>query len=196
MTCRGRYYEVDHARLHDLPSSKVPIAVAAGGPRAARIAGERADALIATEPRSDLVDAYAASGGRGPRYAEIAMCYAPREDDAKDTAHRLFRWSLAGWPVMAELPDTEGFAAASKHISRDAVAQAISCGPDAKRHLEAINRYIDAGYDHIILVQVGPAQDEFLEFFKRELAEQLPRSAPPEKASRGKQRPVEAARAT
>ncbi len=85
--------------------------------------------LIATEPRAELVDAFVAAGGTGPRYAEVAMCYAKREEDAQKTAHHYFRWSLAGWPVMAELPDTKGFAAASKTVSPAAVAEQVSCGP-------------------------------------------------------------------
>jgi hypothetical protein len=31
------------------------------------------------------------------------------------------------------------------------------------------NMYIKAGYDHLILVQTGPEQDRFFEFFEREL---------------------------
>jgi G6PDH family F420-dependent oxidoreductase len=174
---RGRYYQLDHGRLFDRPEGKVPVAIAAGGPLAARLAGEKGDALITTEPRPELVAAYEASGGNGPRYAEVSMCHAPSEDEAKATAHRFFRWSLTGWPVMAELPDTEGFAAASKNISPDAVAEAIPCGPEPRRHLEAISRCIDAGFDHIILTQIGPAQREFLDFFKNELAQCLPQPA-------------------
>jgi G6PDH family F420-dependent oxidoreductase len=51
---RGRYYQRDNARLFDRPESEVPVALAAGGPHAARLAGEKGEALIATEPRSDL----------------------------------------------------------------------------------------------------------------------------------------------
>jgi hypothetical protein len=39
--------------------------------------------------------------------------------------------------------------------------------------MEAIGRYVSAGYDHIILVQVGPEQAAFLDFFERELAPAL-----------------------
>jgi G6PDH family F420-dependent oxidoreductase len=170
---RGHYVRLDHARLFDRPDPKVPVAVAAGGVEAAGLAGRKGDAIVATEPRSDLVAAYAAAGGKGPRYAEVAMCYARREEDARKTAHHYFRWSLAGWPVMAELPDPQGFAAASKHVSPEAVAQAISCGPSPEPHLKAINRYVEAGFDHIILVQIGPEQDAFIEFFERELARAL-----------------------
>jgi G6PDH family F420-dependent oxidoreductase len=121
----------------------------------------------------DLVEAFVSAGGSGPRYAEVALCYAKTEEDARRTAHHYFRWSVAGWPVMAELPDTEGFAAASKHVSPEAVAKSVSCGPSAAHHLEAINRYVQAGYDHIILAQVGPEQDAFIEFFERDLAPAL-----------------------
>ena len=114
------------------------VAIAAGGIEAARLAGRKGGALIVTEARPELVEAYAAAGGSGPRYAEVALCYAEQEVGARKTAHRFFRWSVAGWPVMSELPDTEGFAAASKHVSPEAVSQSVSCGPSPERHLEAI----------------------------------------------------------
>jgi hypothetical protein len=73
---------------------------------------------------------------------------------------------------MAELPDTEGFAAASKHVSPEAVSQPVSCGPSPERHLDAIHR-CPPGYDDIILSQVGPQQNEFIEFYQRYLAPAL-----------------------
>ena len=165
----GQHFRLDSARLFDRPDPKPSVAVAAGGVEAARLAGRKADALVATEPRPDLIKAYTSAGGSGPRYAEVALCYARQEADAQRTAHHYFRWSLAGWPVMAELPDVEGFAAASKHVSSEAVAKSISCGPSAEHHLEAITRYIEVGFDHIILVQIGPEQDAFIDFFERDL---------------------------
>jgi G6PDH family F420-dependent oxidoreductase len=170
---RGKYFQLDHARLFDRPDAKPAVAIAAGGTRAARLAGRKGDALVATEPRPDLIEEFGAAGGSGPRYAEVAMCYAEREEDARQTAHHYFRWSVTGWPVQAELPDTEGFAAASKHVSPEAVAQVVSCGPSVERHLEAIDRYIQAGYDHLILLQIGPDQDRFCDLFERELATAL-----------------------
>lgn len=170
---RGHYFRLDHARLFDRPERKPAVAIAAGGVEAARLAGRKGDALIATEARADLVDAFVSAGNSGPRYAEVALCFAEREQDARKTAHHYFRWSVAGWPVMAELPDTKGFAAASKHVSPDTVAESISCGPSPDRHLRAIDRYVQAGYDHIILVQIGPEQDKFIEFFERHLAPAL-----------------------
>jgi G6PDH family F420-dependent oxidoreductase len=170
---RGKYFRLDHARLFDRPERKPDVAIAAGGPEAARLAGRKGDALVVTEPRPDLIEAFAVGGGSGPRYAEVALCCAEREEDARKTAHHYFRWSVTGWPVQAELPDTEGFAAASKHVSPETVAQSVSCGPSPERHLEAIDRFVQAGCDHIILVQVGPDQDSLFDLFERALAPAL-----------------------
>ena len=170
---RGQFFRLDHARLFDRPGTKPPLAIAAGGIEAARLAGRKGDALVATEPRAELVEAFLSAGGSGPRYAEVALCHAESEADARETAHRYFRWSAAGWPVLAELPDVESFDAASRHVSPEAIAEVVSCGPSADRHLEAIGRFVEAGFDHIILVQVGPAQENFLGLFERELAPAL-----------------------
>ena len=169
----GRHLKLDNARLYDRPHLPPPLVIAAGGPKAARFAAAKGDGLMATEARSDLIDAFRGAGGAGPRYAEVALCCARREDEARQTAHRYFRWAMTGWPVQAELPDPKGFAAASQHIPVEVIAEKITCGSSADRHLQAIGKFVDAGFDHIILVQIGPDQEYFFDFFARELAPML-----------------------
>lgn len=173
MNYRGQYLVLEHGKLFDRPQRKPNVIIAAGGPEAAAIAGEKGDGIIATDADAELIKAYKKAGGKGARYCEVALCYAEREDQARETAHTYFRWSLSGWPVMAELPDPEGFAAASKQVTPEHVAEQVSCGPSAQKHLNAINKYVEAGFDHIILTQVGPQQEEFIRFFERELAPAL-----------------------
>jgi G6PDH family F420-dependent oxidoreductase len=175
---RGEYFRLDHARLFDRPERKPPVILAAGGPEAARLAARKGEGMIATEPRSDLVEAYREAGGQGPCYAEVALCYAASEDEARKTAHRFFRWSVTGWPVMAELPNIDSFAAATSHVTPEMVAQMVSCGPDPERHLAAIDRFVQAGFDHVILTQVGPEQAGFIEFFQAKLAPALRKGQP------------------
>ena len=129
--------------------------------------------MITTVPQAGLIEAFRSAGGKGPLYAEVPMCYAASEDKAREIAHRYHRWSLAGGSVMPELPDTGAFAAASSHITPDHVAEEVSLGPSPEAHLEAIREYIDAGFDHLILTQIGPEQDPFFEFFERELRHTL-----------------------
>ena len=101
------------------------------------------------------------------------MCVGKSEEDARKTAHKYFRWSVTGWPVQAELPDTKGFKSASEHVTPENVAEQITCSPAAEPHLKAIRKYIDAGFDHIVLTQIGPEQERFLAFFEKELAPML-----------------------
>jgi G6PDH family F420-dependent oxidoreductase len=170
---RGRHFQLDHARLFDLPDGKPDVVMAAGGPAAAQLAGEKGDGLIVTEAKEELVKAFRAGGGSGPCYAEVALCCTADEEQARETAHRYFRWSLLGWPVLAELPHNESFAAASQYVPKEAISEAVSCGPSVDRHLEAINAYVRIGCNHIILTQVGPDQDFFFEFVERKLAPAL-----------------------
>ena len=140
---RGKYFTLDDAKLYDRPERAPAIIGAAGGPEAARLAGRKADGMITTVPQGDLIEAFRSAGGNGPLYAEVPMCYAASEDRAREVAHRshrYHRWSLAGGPVMPELPDTGTFAAASSHITPDHVAEEVSLDPSPESHLEAIRK--------------------------------------------------------
>ena len=169
----GQYYRLDHAELFDRTDQPPAVILAAAGPEAAQLAAEKADGLITTEPSRGIGAAYGAAGGSGPRYAEVTLCYAASEEKARQVAHRYHRWALAGGQVLPELPHTKAFAAASVHITPEMVAEKVTCGPDPACHLQAIRRYRDAGYDHLILMQVGPEQEAFCAFFERQLAAQL-----------------------
>ncbi|WP_043363962.1 TIGR03557 family F420-dependent LLM class oxidoreductase [Belnapia sp. F-4-1] len=170
---RGRYLQLDHAQLFDRPERKPPVIFAVGGPEAARLAAHKADGMIATEPKPELVEAYREAGGQGPCYAEVSLCFAASEQEGMETAHRYSRWALTGWKVMAELPSVEAFGAATAHVQPEMMAAQVPCGPDPSRHLERLETFRKAGFDHLILSQIGPNQEGFLDFFRSTLAPAL-----------------------
>ena len=62
------------------------------------------------------------------------------------------------------------FDAATAKTREEDVAELVPCGPDLDRHVRAVRAYLDAGFTHVALVQVGgDEQDEFLRFAEREL---------------------------
>ena len=170
MDYRGKHLHLENAKLYDCPSRKPDVVIAAGGPKAATLAGEKGDALMATDPDAELIEAFTQAGGKGARFAEVSMCFARTEDEGRQTAHKYFRWSLGGWPVQAELPNTKSFDAASAQVTPQAVGEKISCGPSIQKHVAAIAKYVEAGFDHIVLTQIGQDQALFLEVFEKELA--------------------------
>jgi G6PDH family F420-dependent oxidoreductase len=167
----GEFFEVPEARLWDRPDEGVPIGVAVSGPDSCALAGEYADVMIATEPKAELIAGFEAAGGAGrPRYGQVAVCYGPDEAQCRRIAHEQFRWFGLGWPVNAELPHPRSFEMASASVTEEQVGQAISCGPDVGRHVEAVRAFVDAGFTHIALVQIGAgSQGSFLDAAEKEL---------------------------
>jgi coenzyme F420-dependent glucose-6-phosphate dehydrogenase len=45
----------------------------------------------------------------------------------------------------------------------------VICSPDPQRHIDAIKEYVDAGFDHIYIHQVGPDQEGFINFYQRQI---------------------------
>jgi G6PDH family F420-dependent oxidoreductase len=169
----GKYLTLEDARIWDLPEQLPVIAVASGGPGASKLAATYGSGLFATEPKKELVDAFAEHGGTGPKYAEVPMSWATTEDAAVEAALKTSRWALTGWPVMSELPNPVNFDAASSTVDADDIRGQFSVGPDLDVHVQQAQPYVDAGFDHIVLQNTGPDPDGFMEVCRAELIERV-----------------------
>ncbi|MEU9300783.1 LLM class F420-dependent oxidoreductase [Streptomyces sp. NPDC048269] len=160
----GPHFDVENAKLWDLPDEPPPIGIAVSGDRSCELAGRHGDLVIATEPERELLTAFDAYGGTGkPRVGQLPVCYDTDRDAAVARAHEQFRWALGGWPVNAELPGPASFAQASAHTRPEDVADAVPCGEDVDAFVEAVRPYAEAGFTEIALVQIGgDSQEAFL----------------------------------
>jgi G6PDH family F420-dependent oxidoreductase len=171
----GEHYTVENARIYTLPDEPVPVMVAAGGPAAGELAGRIGDGLVVTAPDEETLDAFEDAGGRDkPRYGQLTVCWAESEDDARRTAREWWPNAALASPLSQELPLPSDFESAAAMVDEDDVAEAVVCGPDPDRHLEAIREFEAAGVDRIFVHQVGPDQSGFFGFYEREI---LPRLA-------------------
>jgi G6PDH family F420-dependent oxidoreductase len=168
---RGKYFDVETAKLWDLPEERVPVGIAVSGRNSCSLAGRKADLMIAVQPKPELGEMFDEAGGKGkPRVGQVAVCYDPDEQAAVKRAHDQFRWFGLGWKVMADLPNPNGFEAATQYVRREDVAKSIACGPDVERYAEAIKPYVEAGFDELAFVQIGAEhQQPFIEWAEREL---------------------------
>ncbi len=163
----GLYFTVDQARLYSLPKEPPPLLVAAGTEQSATLAGEAGDGMIGTTPEKELIAAFSAAGGkRKPRYGQVTVCYAGAEDEARRIAHRWWPTSALAGNLSWEIKTPGLFEHAVKTVREDDVAESIICGPDARRHADGIQKFLDAGYDHVYVHQVGPDQDSFFRFYE------------------------------
>jgi G6PDH family F420-dependent oxidoreductase len=168
---RGKHFDVETARLWDRPEQRVPIGVAVSGPESCRLAGEKADVMIAVEPKAGLGEMFDAAGGEGkPRVGQIALAYDEDRDAAVERAHEQFRWFGLGWKVNADLPNPDGFEGATQFVTPEQVSEQLACGPDVEEHVEKIKPYLEAGFGEVALVQIGGEQQRpFIEWAEREL---------------------------
>lgn len=163
----GVYYIIENARIYTLPEELPPIMIAASGEESAKAAAKIGDGLITSGPSEDIIKLFKNSGGKGkPVYSEFTTCWARTEEEAKKIAYDI-------WPITAnkgelnqELPTPTHFEQLAKMVSPEDVVKNMPIGPDPQSYIDMINRFVDAGADHICLHQIGKNQPEFIQFIK------------------------------
>jgi G6PDH family F420-dependent oxidoreductase len=181
---RGDYFQVDSARIWDLPEEGVEIGLAVAGERAVEAFAPLGDHLVAVEPEGSLVESWNGIAskriGSGARaIGQIPICWDPDEDAAVTKAHEQFRWFAGGWKVNADLPTPAGFSGATQFVRPEDVAESIPCGPDLDKIVESVSAFWEAGFTDIALVQIGDeGQDRFLAEAAQPLLDKLRAAAP------------------
>jgi len=170
----GDYFTVEDARLYTLPKQLPPIMLAASGVKAAELAGRIGDGLISTSPEAKIVEAFRrAGGGNKPRYAQITVCWDKTHEKALDTVYKIWPNSGLKGDLNTELRTVKHFEQATAMVKKEDLAEKVVCGPDPEPYMKMLYKYIDAGFDHLYIHQVGPAQEGFFNFFERELRDHL-----------------------
>jgi G6PDH family F420-dependent oxidoreductase len=163
----GEHYTVENARIFDLPDQPIPIMVAGSGDTSVKLAARIGDGFVGLAPSAEMLETFDASGGKGkPRYSEVNVCWAEDVYQARSTVMEY--WPVAGikGQLMQELPLPALFEQASSMVAEEDVVETIVCGPDDQEHIEGITKFIEAGYDHVWIHQIGPDQEGFMRFYE------------------------------
>ncbi|WP_405552025.1 LLM class F420-dependent oxidoreductase [Streptomyces sp. NBC_01171] len=171
VTYHGKHYDVESAKLWDLPEPPPPIGIAVSGEQSCALAGHLADLVIATEPKKELLESFDRHGGTGrPSVGQLPVSFDTDRDAAISRAHDQFRWFGLGWKVNSELPHPDSFHSATQFVTEDDVASSIPCGDDPEAFVEAVRPYVDAGFSEVALVQIGgPSQPAFIDWSEKTL---------------------------
>jgi G6PDH family F420-dependent oxidoreductase len=167
---RGTHYEVENARLFDPPAETLPIVVSGFGPDAAALAGRIGDGYWGSAPERELLERFEAEGGRGPRYAQLNLCWAPSEADARRTVHETWPNTAVPGQLSQDLPTWTHFEQATQIVTEDDATKSVPCGPDIVDDLvKSVHEYVEAGYDHLYFHQIGHDQEGLFDFWESEL---------------------------
>jgi len=108
-------------------------------------------------------------GGDKPAHTGTKVCFMEDEAAARKTAHWLWANEQLPGELAQELPTPQHFEQATSLVTEEMVAEAIVCGPDPEIHLENIRQAAEAGYDEVYVQQIGPEQEAFFRFYKKEI---------------------------
>ncbi len=167
---RGKHFNVESAKVYDLPDDPIALGIAVSGEQSCSLAGALADLAIAVEPDSEIVSRFEAAGGRGKSIVgQAGCCYGPDTRSALALAHDQFRWFGGGWKVNAELPGPAAFEAASQFVRPEDLASQLPHGPDVESYVKSAQQFADAGFTELAFVQIGTEQSAFCEWYAETL---------------------------
>jgi len=174
VTHRGRHYTVETARLYTRPDTPPPVYLSGFGPKAVDLAARIADGYISTKLDAELLRRWRdGGGGDKPAQAGLKVCWGRDTAKASATAYRLWPTTGLSGELGQILPTPAHFQQAAQIVIEEHVARKIACGDDVKAHLDAIGKYVDAGYDEVYVAQIGPEQEGFFEFYAQRVLPEL-----------------------
>lgn len=180
----GRFYRTKGANLYDRPSGGVPLYVAAGGPKAAELAGRLGDGLIATSGKGmDLyrdgllpgLERGARAAGRDParieRLIEVKVSF---DSDPKRALADTRNWSALALPSeeKAGTFDPRVIERLAKAVEEEAHRRwIVSSDPEAQ--VAEIRPYVGLGFTHLVFHFPGEDQERALRLYAKEVLPRL-----------------------
>jgi G6PDH family F420-dependent oxidoreductase len=173
ITTQGKHYQVDHARIYNLPENPPDIYVSGFGAKATDLAARIGDGYINTAPDGELLGVFKEKSGGKPAQAGAKVAYASSAEEGWEHAHRL--WPNAGLPgeLAQVLPTPEHFEQASELVTMESTRGSVVAGNDPAQHIEQIQAYEAAGYDELYVANMGPHFLEMIEFYGRDVLPKL-----------------------
>lgn len=167
LTFAGEYYTTDRARLYSPPLGRVPIWMAAGGPKSSALAGELAEGIITSvkvpadtferviEPGRKAAEA---AGRPAPRILTTRWSLHAADEDEAWQALRSWRGLRA--PGRLEAVDPQTLRERADELSRAEVLERYSIAADADGLIDIYRPLVDEVHAEIVALQIASLDQE------------------------------------
>lgn len=187
LNSKGRYYPLKNARLYTRPAGRVPIYVAASGPKTAELVGKYGDGLmtvskLGVEPAPYLatmmgaVKAGAAKAGRDAASIDTSTLIKVSYDEDYEKALKACRFwatTLIPWPIKTLMGDPVDVESMAKLISDEAIKAYFVVSNDPEEHLKKMKELVSAGYRTLIVHSTSPDQGKLAEMYGKRVIPHL-----------------------
>lgn len=179
----GEYFTLESARLYTLAEERVPIYVATAGPLNAKRTGKYADGIItvgaADEKINMLWDKFregAREAGKDPSamrtQLQVHVSWADSQQAAEEQAVQ--EWPNGGMPFpKQDIKNPEDFANIAKLVGIESFANRMLISADLDEYVDALQNYVEMGFDEIYLHNVGRNQEAFIRTFGEKVLPRL-----------------------
>lgn len=175
---RGKWFNVEEAKLYTRPATPPLIFGAALTPATARLVGGWADGLITVqapvEKLRPIVEAFREGGGAGkPMSLQVHVAYAPTDDEARRAAHEQGRTTTFPSHILSDIKTPAQFDEIGAAVRPEDMDKSIRISSDLGRHLAWLQEDVELGFDHLYLHEQGREQERFIDAFGAKVLPQL-----------------------
>ena len=178
---KGSFYRLRKAKLYTPPKQKIPIYVAASGPKAAELAGRVGDGLLTiTNPEdSYFTDLIFPATDRGLRTTtkdprafeknvELQVSY---DEDYEKAVQSVRPWAGNVMPIFFNLGvyDPRVVEEHGKFVGDHELAKIWVISTSSEPIVKAIERYSKLGFTGIHITSSSPSQEKFMKLYEKEI---------------------------
>ncbi|MEM7131429.1 MAG: TIGR03557 family F420-dependent LLM class oxidoreductase [Chloroflexota bacterium] len=167
LTYEGEYYQTDRAKLYSPPIARVPIFMAAGGPKSAALAAEKADGIVASvKVPADTIEKVLTPAGRdakNPKSDQTGLLtsrwsvFAKDSDEAWDV---LKSWRGLRAPGRLQAVDPAELREAADALPREEVLGRYSVVFSVEELIEAYTPLVTELNTDIVAIQITSSDQE------------------------------------
>ncbi|MEM2905082.1 MAG: TIGR03557 family F420-dependent LLM class oxidoreductase [Candidatus Bathyarchaeia archaeon] len=170
----GKYYRLRNAKLYTKPDKPIRIYVAAGGPKVAELAGRLADGILLLPDLArskrllEIFESAAKRAGRDPQKLERIVELLVSYDESYEAALRSCRfWAGSMLPVFFkyDVSDPREIEAHGTLVGDEAIARNWIVATTPEEHIERVEGYVEAGFNHLYFVSSSPDEPKFIKFY-------------------------------
>jgi G6PDH family F420-dependent oxidoreductase len=179
---RGKYYSLKKAKLYTPPKEKIPIFLAASGPKAAELAGRLGDGLLTIANPDDnyykellfpavergLRSSELGDNHRFERNVELQVSY---DQDYNKAVESVRPWAGNVMPIFFNLgvSDPRVIEEHGKFVGNEELAKIWVIATSSEPIIKAIERYERLGFTGVHITSSSPSQEKFIELYRREI---------------------------
>lgn len=185
LTFAGKYYQTDRAKLYSPPTGQVPIYMAAGGPKSAILAGQKAQGVIVSvkDPKEIFEQVIeparqAAAEAKRPTPKVMASRWTILAKDDEEAWKALYSWRGLRAPGRLEAVDPQDLRERADELPRQDILGRYSQCRNAEDIIEVYRPLVETiGADFVTLQMAAVDQERLIAMLGSEVLPELRKMA-------------------